>query len=107
MSFLLLSVCIAKCPYVPVDANLMQVVPGVGGQELPPGRLWADGLAGAGSRGNRSILELVTSGAILSLAVCTGLFPLGKGLEEGGHVCVSVVSLCKRCRAPQRVWPGV
>lgn len=30
MFFLLLSVCIAKCPYVPVDADLMQVVPGGG-----------------------------------------------------------------------------
>lgn len=34
MFFLLLSVCIAKCPYVPVDADLMQVVPGGGARSF-------------------------------------------------------------------------
>lgn len=78
--FLLLSVFIVECPYVPVDADLMQVGPwGVGasrGSRLCPGSSW----------GHRSIPKLPASPGILSLAICTGAF---LSVEVGsGWICV-------------------
>lgn len=95
--------CITECPYVPVDADLMQVGPwGVGASRDSRLMPWQDlgaGVTGASLSSQPAVQSsawLLAPGSSLSVEVW-----------EQVDACAWACSLCEQCWALLRVWPGV